>query len=102
MDSPNPFEAEVHKISASGGAKGAYANALTLAKDVGEFVEKIKAELKTYGLELVEIEDAEKLEEWEASHDVSIEVRELADSIQDSTRVRFDAFYNYFSDEEVQ
>jgi hypothetical protein len=90
------------KSALSVGAKGAYANALALAKDVREFEGKIRKEVREQGLDLVEIDNPETFEQRVKSYEVSAQVQEIAESIQRSPQVRFDAFYNYFTDDEVQ
>jgi hypothetical protein len=84
------------------GARGTYTNALALAKDLSEFEEKIRKHAREYGLDLVEIEDAGPFDQRVESHEVSLQLLELAESIQSSRQVCFDAFYNYLSDDEVQ
>lgn len=86
----------------SSGAKGAYANAVALARDRVEFEEKIRKGVLDYGLELTEFEDAETFRDRAETRDVSSELRALAESIESSERIYFDAFYDYFTDDEVQ
>jgi len=90
------------KSALPSGAKGAYTNALALAKDLAGFEEKIRKHAQDYGLELVDIEDAEPFEQRVRSYEVSVELKELADSIQNSPQVCFDAFYNYMCEDNVQ
>jgi hypothetical protein len=86
----------------SSGAKGAYANAMALANDRRGFEDKIRKGVLDYGLELVDLEDVETFAERVESQDVSSELLAIAESIESPERVYFDAFYNYFSDDEVQ
>jgi hypothetical protein len=88
------------KSPLSRGARGAYANALGLAKDASEFADKIKKGVSDFELKLIELEDMQTFESCLNTRDVSIELRDAADSVLD--QIYFDTFYNYFSDDEVQ
>ncbi len=86
----------------SKGAKGAYANAIGMAKNVHEFEKQAREALRDMGLELVEFEDAQTFDERVEAHEVSNELWKLAESVENSDQVYFDAFYNYFTDDEIQ
>jgi hypothetical protein len=58
--------------------------------------------VQEYGLELIEFEDSETFDERMETREVSNELRALAESIDRWDQVYFDAFYDYFSDDEVQ
>lgn len=90
------------KSAISRGAKGAYANAMALAKGHREFEEKVRKGVQDYGLELIEFEDAETFDERIAGREVSSELRALAESVENPDQIYFDAFYDYFSDDEIQ
>jgi hypothetical protein len=83
-------------------ARVVYVNALALAADAVEFEQRVRSELQEYGLELIEFEDAETLNDRLETFAVSDELVALADSIAVSDKICFDTFRNYFGDDEIQ
>jgi hypothetical protein len=83
-------------------AKVVYGNALALTADAVEFEQRVRSELQECGLELIEFEDAETLNDRLETSEVSDELVALADSIVVSDKICFDTFRNYFSDDEIQ
>jgi hypothetical protein len=66
-------------------------NAVALAMDAVEFEQRVRREVQEYGLELVEFEGAETLDDRLARCEVSDELTALAESIRDS-----DKMFRYF------
>lgn len=86
----------------SKGAKGAYSNAIGRARNAREFEERVRKAAQELGLEVIQFEDLETLDERIKHADVSKSLWDLAESIQDTEQVYFDAFYNYSADDGVQ
>jgi hypothetical protein len=66
-------------------------NAVALAMDAVELEQRVRRDVQEYGLELVEFEDAETLDDRLATCEVSDELIALAESIRD-----FDKMFRYF------
>jgi hypothetical protein len=70
---------------------GAYVNAVALAVEAVELDHRVRRKVQEYGLDLVEFEGAETLDDRLATCEVSDELIALAKSIGDS-----DKMFRYF------
>lgn len=89
------------KAALSEDAKGAHANAVGYALGPDEFKQRVKDALAMHDLELIEIEDVETFEDRSDHYEVSDELSAPAASVQPNDDPRFDYFYEYFGDDEI-
>jgi len=83
-----------------GAARGAYANALALAKDEESFRREIRHALEALGLELQEVEDAEPFVVRRSVHSLEPEIENLANQVNTSGGTQFGTFHSYRDERE--
>jgi len=76
----------------------AFVNVLAIAENEEEFNFKVKEAISYYGLTLKKIEDVELLEERKKYFEVSDELLDLADNLNDKVNLRFGTFHTFINE----
>ena len=77
------------------GAKGAYVNILCLVLNEAEFIVEVSRVLMSMGLNLVDVEDIEKISERIKKYEIEDSLLSLADQLSEGKKVMFGRFHTY-------
>lgn len=77
------------------GASGAFVSIFALAHNQDDFVRQVRAKADSYDLNVVNIQDIEKLDIRCAKSVVPTEARHLADSLSDQYSIKLHMFQTY-------
>ncbi len=75
----------------------AFVNILAIAGNEEEYIFKVKEAINYYGLTLNKIEDVELLEDRKKHFEVSDELLDLSDNLNDEINLRFGTFHTFIN-----
>ncbi len=78
-----------------GGVMGAFTNAVGLATDEQHFVDQIRVAVKEFEMELEEVEDIELFADRIRAHEVSDEIRAMAEEARTEGGIFFSTLHTY-------